>query len=47
MEDIAAVDDIVRAEKFLYGIDIVDGSMIGELARRSVGKHPITVRLLR
>ena len=47
VSDIAAVEDIVLAENFLYDIDIVDRSMIGELAERSVGKHCITVRLLR
>ena len=38
MEDIAAVEDFVQADIFLYDMDIVDGSTIGELARRSVGK---------
>ena len=32
---------------FLYHIDIVDGAMPGELARRSVGKLSNTDRLLR
>ena len=31
-EDIAAVEDIVQADVFLYNYDIVDGYMIGELA---------------
>ena len=39
MEDIAAKDDIVQVDIFLYNIDIVDGSTIGELARRSLGKN--------
>ena len=47
MEDIAIVEDIVQSEFLLYGVDIVDGSMIGEVVRRSVGKHSYTVRLLR
>ena len=47
MEDNTIVEDIVQADILLYDIDIVDGSMIGEPARRSVGKHSITVRLLR
>ena len=46
-EDIAIEEDINQADIFLYDFDIVDGSMIGELARRSVGKHSITVRQLR
>ena len=32
---------------FLYDVDIVEGSFVGELARRSVQKQPNTVRLLR
>ena len=47
MEDSAAVEDIAHADIFLYHNDIVDGSLIGELARRSVGKHSNTVQLLR
>ena len=46
MEDIAAVEDIVQADLFLYNIDIVDASMIKEFERRSVGKHSITLRRL-
>ena len=46
-EDIAAVEDIVWADIFLYDIEIVDRSMIGELPRRTTGKHSKTVRLLR
>ena len=45
MEDIAIVEDIIQADIFLYDMHIVDGSMIGELARRSVRKHSNTVRL--
>ena len=47
MEDIATVENFDQADIFLYDIDIVDGPLIGELARRSVGKHSSTVRLLR
>ena len=47
MEDIAAVEDIVQADNFPYDIDIVDGSVIGEFARRSMGNYSKTVRLLR
>ena len=46
MEDIAAVEDIVQTDIFLYVIDTVDGYMNGELARRKVGKLSNTVRLL-
>ena len=47
MGDIAAVEDNVQADIFLYDIDIVDGFMIGELKMRNVRKHSINVRLLR
>ena len=47
MEDTAAVAEIVQAYICFYGTGIVDGSMIGELAKRSVGKYSFTVRLLR
>ena len=47
MEDTAAVEGFVQADIFLYDNGNVAGSMIGELARRSVRKHSNTVRLLR
>ena len=47
MKEVAAVDDFLPADIFLYYIEIVDVSLIDELARRSVGKYSITVRLLR
>ena len=47
MEDITAVEHIVCADIFLYDIDIIYRSMIGEIARRSAGKHSNTVRQLR
>ena len=47
MDDIAAVEDFAEADFLLYDIDAVDWSMIGELARRSVGRHSNTIRLLR
>ena len=47
MQDITAVEDIVHADFFLYDIDTLDGSMIGELLRRCVGKYSNTVQLLR
>ena len=37
----------LQADIFLYDIDIVDGSNIGELERRSVWKYSNTVQLLR
>ena len=47
MDDIAAVEDSVQADIFLYVIHVVDGSMVGELEKRSVGKNFKAVRLLR
>ena len=44
MNDILFVEDL---NIVLYDIDIVDGNIIGELARRSVQKYKNTVRLLR
>ena len=47
MDDIPTVEQITGINIFLYDVDIVEGSLVGELARRSVQKHPNTVRLLR
>ena len=47
MVDVAALENIVQLDFFLYNIDILGGSMIGELARSSVWKYSNTVPLLR
>ena len=47
MNDIPFVEDLLTLNIVLYDIDIVDGNIIGELARRSVQKYENTVRLLR
>ena len=47
MNDISIVEDLLTLNILLYGIDFVDGNIIGELARRSVQKYDNTVRLLR
>ena len=47
MDDIPTVEDLTSVNIFLYDIDIVDGTLVGELARRSIQKHSNTVRLLR
>ena len=39
MQDFVAVKDIVQADIFLDDFDNVDGSMIGEFERRSVGSR--------
>ena len=47
MNDIPTVEDLLTLNIVLYVIDIMDGNIIGELARRSVQKYEKTVRLLR
>ena len=47
MNGIPIVEDLLTSNILLYDIDIVDGTIIGELARRSVQKYENTVRLLR
>ena len=47
MNDIPIVEDLLTLNILLYDIDIVDGDIIGELARRSMQKYNNTVRLLR
>ena len=47
MNDIPFVEDLLTLSIALYDIDIVDGNIIGELARRSVQKYENPVRLLR
>ena len=47
MNDIPFVEDLLTLNILLYVIDIVEGNIIGELARGSVEKYKISVRLLR
>ena len=47
MNDIPMVEDLLTLNILLYDIDIVNGNIIGELARWSVQKYENTVRLLR
>ena len=47
MNDIPIVEDLLTLSILLYDIDIPDGNIVGELARRSVQKYENTVRLLR
>ena len=47
LEEIATVENNAQTDIFLYDIDIVVGSVIGELARRSVGNYSNTVRIIR
>ena len=41
MNDIPTVEDLLTLNILLYDIDIVDGSIVGELARRSVQRYKI------
>ena len=45
--DVPTVEDLLTLNILLYNTDIVDGNIVGELARRSVQKYENTVRLLR
>ena len=47
MNDIRTVKYLLNLNILLYDIDIVDGNIVGELARRSVQKNENTVRLLK
>ena len=47
MDDIPAVEDIVGINIFIYDIDLIDGEMVGELARRSIKKCEKNVQLVR
>ena len=47
INEIPIVEDLLVPNFLLYDIDIVDGNIIGELARRSAQKYDNTVRLLR
>ena len=47
MDDIPSVEDIVGINIFIYDIDLIDGAMLGELARRSIKKFEKNVQLIR
>ena len=47
MNDNPIVEDLLTLNILLYGINFVDGNIIGELARRRVQKYDNTVGLLR
>ena len=47
IDDIPSVEDIVGINIFTYGIDLIDGAMVGELARRSIKKYEKSVQLIR
>ena len=47
MDDIPSVEGIVGINIFIYDIDLIDGAMVGELARRSIKKHEKNIQLIR
>ena len=47
MDDIPSVEDIVGMNIFIYDIDLIDGAMAGELARRNIKKYAKNVQLIR
>ena len=47
MDDIPSVEDIVGINIFIYDIGLVDGAMVGELARRSNKKYEKNVQVIR
>ena len=47
MDDIPAVENIVGISIFIYDIDLIDGAMVGELARRSIKMYEKNVQLIR
>ena len=47
MDDIPSVEDIVSINIFIYDIDLIDGAMVGELARRSIKTYEKNVQLIR
>ena len=47
MDDIPSVEDIVGINFFIYDVDLIDGAMVGELARRSIKKYEKSVQLIR
>ena len=46
IDDIPSVEDIVRIKFFIYNIDLIDGAMVGELARPSIKKYDKNVQLM-
>ena len=47
MDDTPSVEDIVGIIIFIYDVDLIDGAMDGELARRSIKKYEKNVQLIR
>ena len=46
VDDIPSVEDIVGINIFTYDINLIDGAMVGELARQSIKKYEKSVQLI-
>ena len=46
MDDIPSVEDTVGIKNSIYDIELTDGAMVGELARRSMKKYEKSVQLI-
>ena len=46
MDDIPSVENIVAINIFIYDIDFIEGTMVGELARWSIKKYEKSVQLI-
>ena len=47
MDDIPSLEDIVGINIFIYDLDLINGAMVGELARQSIKKYQKNVQLIR
>ena len=47
MNDIPFVEDTVGINFFIYDINVIDGAMVGQLARRRIKKYEKNVQLIR
>ena len=46
MDDLPSVEYIVGNNIFIYDIDLIDGAMVGVLARRSIRKYEKKFQLI-
>ena len=46
MDDIPSVEDIVGINIYIYDIDLIDGAMVGQIARRGIKKYEKNVQLI-
>ena len=46
MDGIPSVEDLVGIKTFIYDIDLIDGAMVGDLARWSIKKYEKNVQLI-